>query len=82
MFPILWAGFGTLMVRLPGGHRARSLTPLRMICKLLAQELRRLWWFVNPNRPYGCIKMLDEWGDLPVKYFPMAPILAMRKMST
>jgi hypothetical protein len=30
MFPILWAGFGTLMVRLPGGPRASSLAPLHM----------------------------------------------------
>jgi hypothetical protein len=27
-------------------------------------------------------KKVDEWGDLPVKYFPTAPILAMRKTTT
>jgi len=29
----LRAGFGTLRSRLPGGHRARSLTPLFMVMK-------------------------------------------------
>ena len=78
MFPIFWAGFGTFLVRLPGGHRARSLTPLHMIHKLLELYLRPQSLLVNLKFR----KNPDHQGDSPVKYFDGTPIIGVRKMKT